>query len=372
MGLFLLLLLLTCLVEFLMGQRITKEQRELLINPNLFYLLPKFLKNKVQGLFKTELPTFCTICITDCEPQEMYRIRLCGCWFCKTVSSIIKIENSITSFSFYQFFQCLKIWIESDITSKNPKIRCPSLNCLRKGSLLELKDIEKLVSNDNLEKHKSTLMDLEVSKSQNMVWCPKPDCNTACNFPHQSNNAVCPTCFNDFCIKCLKDWHFGSPCQLEDLTDLNVKNCPTCSIPIHRTEGCDAMFCSRCRTSFCWECLTPINGYFRRCSCKATTMLYNDVLAFAPTAHAAAPVAFVHALCAIFLYSLMLTFLGYLQIEFNKNTDKNLRFMSFGGTFALFYWVFYVQPFFRFDAPDFRILLLVLWVYSLVVGLYQL
>ena len=91
-----LLLLLTLWVAFLMGQiRITKEQRVLLINPNLFYSLPKFLKNKVQGLFKTELPTLCTICITDCEPQEMHRIRLCGCWFCKTVSFLreIKIVN---------------------------------------------------------------------------------------------------------------------------------------------------------------------------------------------------------------------------------------------------------------------------------------
>ena len=215
-------------------------------------------------------------------------------------------------------------------------------------------------------------MDLEVSKSQNMVWCPKPDCNTACNFPHQSNNAVCPTCFNDFCIKCLKDWHFGSPCQLEDLTDLNVKNCPTCSIPIHRTEGCDAMFCSRCTTWFCWECLQPTNGHSGRCSCKLTTMLYNNAHLFA--------FEFVHVLCAIFLYSLMLTFLGYLQIEFNKNTDKNLRFMSFWGTFALLYWVFYVQPFFRFDAPDFRTFtfglvastFVHLWVCSLVVELYQL
>merc|ERR1712029_740719 len=119
------------------------------------------------------------------------------------------------------------------------------------------------------------------------------------------------------CIKCLKDWHFGSPCQLEDLTDLNVKNCPTCSIPIHRTEGCDAMFCSRCTTWFCWECLTPTNGHSGRCSCKVTTLLYNNVLA-------AAPVAFVHVCVMCYIYVLVNAYIPWLPSNFNKNIAKNL------------------------------------------------
>ena len=153
--------------------------------------------------------------------------------------------------------QCLKKWVETEISIKNTVIGCP---CRRRCLLqLELKEIESIVSRDYLEKHKSALMDLEVSKNKNLVWCPRPDCNTACNVADYSTNAVCPTCFKDFCVRCLKDWHFGSNCEeIDAFSDLNVKKCPTCSIPIQRNRGCQWMLCSRCRTGFCWFCLEVI------------------------------------------------------------------------------------------------------------------
>ncbi|XP_063074003.1 E3 ubiquitin-protein ligase RNF14-like [Engraulis encrasicolus] len=35
----------------------------------------------------------------------------------------------------------------------------------------------------------------------------------------------------------------------------NTKKCPSCSVDIEKNEGCNSMYCTACRTSFCWCCL---------------------------------------------------------------------------------------------------------------------
>ena len=166
--------------------------------------------------------------------------------------------------------QCLKTWIESEISRNNPNIKCPSNGLVCKGgqSVIKMEEIENIVSHDFLVKHKSALMDLKIAKNKNLIWCPRPDCNTACNVIDGSTNAVCPTCFKDFCVRCLNDPHFESTCEemIEDFTDLNVKECPTCSLPIQRNRGCRILTCSRCSEKFCWDCSKPKKS----CACKWT------------------------------------------------------------------------------------------------------
>lgn len=47
------------------------------------------------------------------------------------------------------------------------------------------------------------------------------------------------------------------PVYRNDLSKDQIRNsqgCPTCHIPIAKTEGCDHMQCRRCGTHFCWLC----------------------------------------------------------------------------------------------------------------------
>ena len=186
--------------------------------------------------------------------------------------------------------QCLKTWIESEISRNNPNIKCPSNGLVCKGgqSVIKMEEIENIVSHDFLVKHKSALMDLKIAKNKNLIWCPRPDCNTACNVTDGSTNAVCPTCFKDFCVRCLNDPHFESTCEemIEDFTDLNVKECPTCSLPIQRNRGCRILTCSRCSESFCWDCSKPRKS----CACKSTLPRQHILTLFS------------HLVCYFFIY----------------------------------------------------------------------
>ena len=45
---------------------------------------------KLSNLLRPPVRKFCTICYTFCEPEEMNKIKHCGCSFCKTVSTYTK------------------------------------------------------------------------------------------------------------------------------------------------------------------------------------------------------------------------------------------------------------------------------------------
>ncbi|KAH9174701.1 hypothetical protein EDB89DRAFT_462865 [Lactarius sanguifluus] len=96
-------------------------------------------------------------------------------------------------------------------------------------------------------------------------YCPTPDCPQA--YPTGPRNAVisCPSCLVRICPSCHVEYHEGVTCaDREDGGDRlfqewmkanNVKKCPGCAAPIERTEGCNHMTCTRCRTHICWVCL---------------------------------------------------------------------------------------------------------------------
>ncbi|KAF2084394.1 RWD-domain-containing protein [Saccharata proteae CBS 121410] len=90
--------------------------------------------------------------------------------------------------------------------------------------------------------------------------------------------AVCEDCNYAFCRTCLAGWHGDivrcwprSATELSaeeqasyDYMRLNTSQCPTCSVPCQKTQGCNHMSCFQCRTHFCYLCsawLDPANPY---------------------------------------------------------------------------------------------------------------
>ena len=75
---------------------------------------------------------------------------------------------------------------------------------------------------------------------------------------------ICQACWAPHCVSCQELATHGIcdplPQQTREATTRmslavgNIKICPTCAIPIEKTEGCNVMQCGGCNHVFCWLC----------------------------------------------------------------------------------------------------------------------
>ena len=106
---------------------------------------------------------------------------------------------------------------------------------------------------------------------EEFCYCPTPDYSYIyrCTAVSGSKRLVytCPNCFEPLCISCCtpyseytcaeyKDIVSGSYKALEKLKrELNIKDCPKCTMPIEKTQGCNHMTCGGCKAHICWVCI---------------------------------------------------------------------------------------------------------------------
>jgi hypothetical protein len=100
-------------------------------------------------------------------------------------------------------------------------------------------------------------------------FCPTPDCDTIYRSTTSSNPDphTCPGCLEPLCTTChvvhgtytcaeYKDIASGGIEALARLKkELNIKDCPRCSTPMEKTEGCNHMTCAGCKAHICWVCM---------------------------------------------------------------------------------------------------------------------
>lgn len=132
-----------------------------------------------------------------------------------------------------------------------------------------------------------------------IVYCPRPSCQTAVMLESESSMGVCPSCSFAFCAFCKHTYHGVSPCDIkgsdarrlaeeysaasredkellekrygkrrlqklldevvsEEWLDANAKQCPCCKASIQKIDGCNKMTCLKCRTYFCWLCMANL------------------------------------------------------------------------------------------------------------------
>lgn len=115
---------------------------------------------------------------------------------------------------------------------------------------------------------KMTLPDRpKISKiNLNMVFpCPIKECRGFVE------NGVCGLCHIGVCLRCREQLQEGHVCKIENIQSITMlmtdsKPCPKCCATIHRTEGCNHMFCTNCRTHFDWNTLQVLqnstNGHY--------------------------------------------------------------------------------------------------------------
>ena len=82
-------------------------------------------------------------------------------------------------------------------------------------------------------------------------------------------NEICNICNKKICNDCMVEIKEGHVCKESDISTTKElkktsKPCPNCKAPIHKTYGCNQMWCTNCNTAFNWATLKIIstrNGY---------------------------------------------------------------------------------------------------------------
>ncbi|KAI0945379.1 hypothetical protein AcW1_001614 [Taiwanofungus camphoratus] len=102
------------------------------------------------------------------------------------------------------------------------------------------------------------------SRPSEFHYCPTPDCPQIYRTGRSDTVLQCPSCLTRICPNCHVEYHEDVSCPDPEKDDKlfeewkkshDVKNCPSCKVPIERAAGCNHMTCVRCKTHICWSCL---------------------------------------------------------------------------------------------------------------------
>jgi hypothetical protein len=92
-------------------------------------------------------------------------------------------------------------------------------------------------------------------------YCPNNECSGML-----VGKWECDICKTKLCQTCnmLKDKHHK--CRIEDIQTFkkikkDSKPCPKCQVPVYKISGCNDMYCTQCKTFFCWSSLKIITRY---------------------------------------------------------------------------------------------------------------
>ena len=170
---------------------------------------------------------------------------------------------------------------------------CPSDKC--ESQALQ-SQVQHLVSPDLFAKYDRFLLQSSLDGMSDVMYCPRPSCQSAVVLDKESSMGVCASCSLAFCAFCKRAYHGVSPCRIpsEDFKKLwgqyleasdeekhlleqrygkrqlkrmfeemvseewlssNSKPCPSCGSHIQKIDGCNKMTCTKCRSYFCWICM---------------------------------------------------------------------------------------------------------------------
>lgn len=188
----------------------------------------------------------CLICLTKAEEP---RITPCGHLYCQA---------------------CLQGYLKSVIDTRNFPIKCVGTQdtptCASEFPLPFIQKVLAKVDLDNL--FEAAFGDFIQRHLKDYQYCPTPDCCNVYSTTTDGELITCPECFAAICTRCNVD-HDGQTCgeykssmdtegetQFKEWKESKgVKACPTCKSAIEKTDGCNHMVCTTCKSDICWECM---------------------------------------------------------------------------------------------------------------------
>ena len=91
---------------------------------------------------------------------------------------------------------------------------------------------------------------------QDFRYCPTPDCGNIYRTSIESVTQTCSKCLEIICRACHKQHGILTCAEFKAYKrERGIKDCPKCSTPMEKTEGCNHMTCGGCGAHICWVCL---------------------------------------------------------------------------------------------------------------------
>ena len=203
------------------------------------------VKAEVKDIEPDDDSVDCPVCLSPIGAIS-HQLELCGHSYCK---------------------ECIQGMCEHDVNEKELPVSCVFDGC---DSIFCLNDLISFVS----DRRKLANASLEhfLGTSREYRYCVTPNCVMAYKISKKKDPEPfqCFVCQVLICTYCEEEHHTNISCSVnaghedesinvwlsEPGTDRGI--CPSCSVPIERTDGCMHITCSKCRKHVCWRCKTAV------------------------------------------------------------------------------------------------------------------
>jgi ariadne-1 len=158
--------------------------------------------------------------------------------------------------------------------------RCPHHGCNERVTTNDVTNI----APDLLSRWTRAYLESFVENDPSYRFCPGPDCTIIAVFQPEKDSGhvvTCTKCDTSFCSNCGENPHLPAHCgdyanwnKLFGSSSFwikrNAKPCPnlSCQVPIEKSTGCNHMTCEKCKTQFCWLCLTKLHVHSQAHACN--------------------------------------------------------------------------------------------------------
>lgn len=195
--------------------------------------------------------TTCPVCLD--RPEVAIRLE-CGAYYC---------------------YPCLKHFLLTGITDKNPVLTC--MDCL---TPISANTLRKVLPRSNLEDLFELVFNTHVRiNPEKYKFCATPHCTRL--YTLSSKESVdppafhCPSCLRSICSACQSvphegiscfEWEINQNAEVQKADALlekwagrkgkDVHRCPKCNAMIEKNKGCNHIKC-HCGAHLCWVCVQP-------------------------------------------------------------------------------------------------------------------
>jgi hypothetical protein len=200
--------------------------------------------------------------------------------------------------------ECILEHIKAQIEKYKVKILSEKITFVCAGSCkcpVAKELMERFMDSSTKEKYHEVLLTMYLSKSQDVISCPRSDCKgygfiKKISPPGIFNNIIfnsvnscyeCPVCQHKFSNleenvtdlfdpkKLIKTFSFSNiKSQIKKYS--TTKYCNKCNAPIEKAEGCKHIECNRCEYSFCWKCTEDWSTHVEKSCMGQFTNDYDD------------------------------------------------------------------------------------------------
>jgi len=218
------------------------------------FLKGKFAKHQQDILFAQEqamLPAAQAAVALDRAKADIHaQIKL-------AIDQIKKLQQHNSELRMRSFQLSHQFYHDDSFDKSEISLKIMENKALKKDNYAQIRQLKELKDDLYLAKHRiiyNRLDDNDATAVQQFIHrCADSECNG-----FVSSAWKCATCDKHTCSHCRElktDDHVCNPDTVASVAMLkkDTKPCPNCKVLVHKTEGCDQMFCTQCKRLWSWN-----------------------------------------------------------------------------------------------------------------------